>query len=638
MLNNTLWRGLGLRLITKLNIFFGIILVFLMVMVFTFTQSFFQKELEAQVETSLRVTYESFKLTLDNIFKEQQMKAETQTKRDIISLSTKDRINPVLNYYLNSTAQDYNIQLIEVLDSTGNLLADNNHSYEEPLKKIEFRKPSLNKETSYITRRGDRVYLVTTSPIMFAEELVGYMNIGTLVDKTLISYFSSVLHKRINFYAEENSIIGNIDLQTIPEVIFNSVQKESRKPLFYTGNNIDIKNYDFIFFKIPSDNSFSAILAIANNRSEVQAALLRLKVFLLLLTGFGFVFGFIGSNTLARNIKKSIFGMEPQEIASLLDQQTTILQSTFEGIIALDHDGKITLINKEAQKMLPSNIEIIGQPTEIFLGNLRIKEVLKTGQAIFNQQQVIGESVVVLNCVPIKTKNRILGAVITLRDLTEFQKVAEELVEVKNYTQALRAQSHEFRNKLQSISGLIQLGKYETALTLLHEVSVAHQDLISQLANSFSNSAVAGILLGKYDRAKEINIRLEIDRSSFIPKNVFIPDNDMVCIVGNLIENAFEALQETSTQPKLVKVKIYPVRQYLRIAVIDNGPGIPKPIRSQIFQRGFTTKKGMNKGIGLNLVKQIVANLRGSIKLRSNRTTIFIVKLPLKNGGNENAN
>jgi sensor histidine kinase regulating citrate/malate metabolism len=218
--------------------------------------------------------------------------------------------------------------------------------------------------------------------------------------------------------------------------------------------------------------------------------------------------------------------------------------------------------------------------------------------------------------------------------LTEFQRVAEELVEVKNYTQALRAQSHEFMNKLQSLSGLIQLGRYDTALALLHEATESHQDLISYLTDAFAGSAaVSGILLGKYNRARELGIHFEIDRASHVPAEIKVPDNEMVCIVGNLIENAFEALRESQQPEKRVWVKIMPVRTALRITIVDNGPGILPAIRRQIFKRGFTTKQGQNKGIGLSLVKQCVEHLHGTIRFRSRRQTIFIAKIPIRSEG-----
>lgn len=624
-----------MRLITKINSYFGIILIILMASVFLFTHHFIQKELEAQMENSLQVTYESFKLTIDYIIKEQQARATGQTKRDIIGIATKDRLSSVLKYYLNLAANDYNLNLIEVLDPNGRLLADNNQPSMNSPVIISFKCPAQNSSESYLSERPRGIYLITTTPIFFNEELVGYLNLGTLVDHNLVAYFSSVLHSKLLFYADQRFLVGNSEPVLLPGLVLNLLKKHPSRTLFTPGNKLGVSAFDYIFFAIPSDTFFTGIVGIAHSRSEVSTALTRLKIFLLTLSGFGLVFGFIGANLLARNIKKSIFGMEPNEIASLLDQRTTILQSTFEGIIALDHEGFITLINKEAQNILPSDLQMVGQPAWSFFRDLNIMEVLATGHAVYNQQQVIRETVIVYNCVPIKTKNSILGAVITLRDLTEFQKVAEELVEVKNYTQALRAQSHEFMNKLQSISGLIQLGKYETALNLLHETTESHQDLVSFLTGAFSTSAVSGILLGKFNRARELNIQFEIDPFSYIPKTAIIPDNELVCIIGNLIENAFEALQLQESGPALKKVwvKIYPVRQYIRIAVIDNGPGIPDPIKKQIFERGFTTKKGQNKGIGLSLVKQNVENLRGVIKVRSRKLTVFLVHIPFKNGG-----
>jgi sensor histidine kinase regulating citrate/malate metabolism len=627
-----------MRLITKINIYFGIILIILMVSVFLFTHHFIQKELQAQMESSLRITYESFKLTIDYLIKEQKTRATIQTKRDIIGLTTADRLTLVLHYYLNLAANDYNLNLIEVLDPDGNLLADNSQAYEKPLIKVNFKKPAPNSTQSYLSQRNQRIYLITTTPIVFADKLAGYLNLGTLVDNNLVDYFSSVLHSKLLFYADHHFLVGNTKPFALPDSILEFLRAKPDQDIFLPGNKIGVNDFDYIFFAIPSDANFTGIIAIANSRSEVLAALLRLKIFLLTLSGFCLLFGFIGANQLARNIKKSIFGMEPKEIASLLDQRTTILQSTFEGIIALDQEGLITLINNEAKRILPSDLEMVGQPAWSFFGDLNFTEVLTTGQAVYSQQQVIGETVIVYNCVPIKTKTGILGAVITLRDLTEFQKVAEELVEVKNYTQALRAQSHEFMNKLQSVSGLIQLGRYETALTLLHETTESHQDLITFLTNAFSISAVSGILLGKFNRAKELNIQFEIDRASFIPTGETVPDNELVCIVGNLIENAFEALQESRPAPKKVWVKIYPRHHSLRVAVIDNGPGIPRANQKQIFERGFTTKKGQNKGIGLSLVKQHVENLRGSIKIRCGNQTVFLIKIPLKNGGHHHDN
>ncbi|MCL6614987.1 MAG: GHKL domain-containing protein, partial [Firmicutes bacterium] len=111
-----------------------------------------------------------------------------------------------------------------------------------------------------------------------------------------------------------------------------------------------------------------------------------------------------------------------------------------------------------------------------------------------------------------------------------------------------------------------------------------------------------------------------------------IPETDLVCIIGNLIENALEALKEWDRQDKQIWVKIKERTNYLSILVVDNGPGIPEPIRPLIFERGFTTKIGTNKGLGLALIKQCTTNLRGSIRFRSGRLTAFLVRIPFPKG------
>ncbi len=622
-----------MRLSTKINLYFGIILIIVMLAVFLFNQYFFQKELEAETQDSLRVTYQSFIVTIDNMIKEQRYKASAQTRREVFAFSIAQKIPSVLNFYFRQVARDFNLDLIEAIDRDGYLLADQRLAYETQPPIVNFKRPAANGDISYLSQRESKVYLVTTIPALYDGRIVGYINLGTKIDEQTINNFSSLLHSKMLLFGDGQRLLGSPRVQTIPEAVYGKLQKHPQDQVFQSGSRMTDPNYYFIFFSIPTDASFQGTIAIAKSRAGEVAALWRLKIFSTFVVGLGLLFGILGAILLTRNIKQSIFGMEPQEIAALLDQRTAILQSTFEGIIALDQRGRVTWINQEAAKMLAPGCEVVGNPVSNIFKELNLQTVLNMGQAVYNQQQVIGETVVVYNMVPIRAKHTIRGAVITLRDLTEFQKVAEELTEVKNYTQALRAQSHEFVNKMQSLSGLIQLGRYEKALVLLHETTESHQGIISQLSKAFPNSAVSGILLGKFNRAKELDIQFTIDSDSSIPATIQLPDNELVCIIGNLIENAFEALQQSGQPERAVWVKVKPVRGFLRIAVADNGPGIAPAIKKKIYQRGFTTKNGPNKGIGLSLVKQCVENLRGTIRFHNGHNLIFIAKIPLKNGG-----
>ena len=348
-----------MRLITKINSYFAVILILLMASVFIFTYFFIQKEFQTQVENSLQVTFESFKLTLENIniIKEQESKAFTQTRGDVIGIATRDHLASVLYYYLSLAAIDYNLNLIEIIDKNGFLLADNNQAYDTNQTKLYFKKPQASNNEFYFAKRNNQVYLITTTPVIFSNQLVGYLNFGTLVDQDLVGYFSSVLHSKLLFYADHRLLAGNSKPVRIPPKVLSYIKQFPSKSMFLPGNKIKSADYDYIFFTMPSDPGFTGIIGIAHSRSEIRAAVLRLNVFLWALAVFGLVFGSISANLLARNIKKSIFGMEPKEIASLLDQRTTIIQSTFEGIIALNQEGLITLVNNEAGKILPIDLE-----------------------------------------------------------------------------------------------------------------------------------------------------------------------------------------------------------------------------------------------------------------------------------------
>ena len=109
---------------------------------------------------------------------------------------------------------------------------------------------------------------------------------------------------------------------------------------------------------------------------EVRATLRKMYAALLV----SLAVGMIGSSVLARNVKKAMFGMEPFEIASLLEQQDAILSSVREGIIAVNADGGITLVNDEAKRILCIDEDMTGMPVAETIPTTRLPEVLSTGQ------------------------------------------------------------------------------------------------------------------------------------------------------------------------------------------------------------------------------------------------------------------
>ena len=210
--------------------------------------------------------------------------------------------------------------------------------------------------------------------------------------------------------------------------------------------------------------------------------------------------------------------------------------------------------------------------------------------------------------------------------------MAEELTGVKAFVQALRIQTHEYKNKLHTIAGLLQLGHHEQALNYLSQVQIQHDDLTKFLNERIYNENISGLLLSKISRGNELGIRVTIDEGSkltrFPPK---LDHHDFVILIGNLIENAFDAFKGMHDRDKEITISIDDDDSVVALLISDNGKGIAEENLSRIFENGYTTKNNANSGIGLYLVQEIVNKGNGTIDITSelNKGTTFIITFEL---------
>ncbi|EEL72558.1 Sensor histidine kinase [Bacillus mycoides] len=348
--------------------------------------------------------------------------------------------------------------------------------------------------------------------------------------------------------------------------------------------------------------------------------------------GVGLLIGIIGAILLARHIKKSLFGLEPHRIAKILEERNTMLQSVKEGIIAVDKEAKVTLINNEAKRLFKkSGLEedFIGKDVELYMPNSRIKEVLQTGEVQLNEEQKIYGITIVTNRVPLYVKGEIVGAIATFRDKTEIRKLAEELTGIRLYVEALRAQSHEFMNKMHVVLGLTHMKQYEELQKYVSSMVSEHQYEIGGIMKKIQSPVFAGFLLGKLSYAREKNIKLIISEGSYLPE---IYDESMIheliTIVGNLIDNALDAV--ANCKKKQVEVGIqYGDTDTLTITVQDAGKGIQEEEMDALFTKGYSTK-GDNRGYGLYLVKESIQRINGEIHIHSlvGEGTTITIEIP----------
>ena len=353
-----------------------------------------------------------------------------------------------------------------------------------------------------------------------------------------------------------------------------------------------------------------------------------------LLWVFGlFLFGGIGTWLIARNVKQSIFGLEPVEIARLFRERNAILDSIREGVVAINDKGQVTMLDHEAAKILKIPPESgIGTSIESILPQTRMLEVLKSGEEQFDQEMIIGDIEVIVNRVPIWQNGRVAGVVSSFRRKDEIDRMAQELTQIQEYSEVLRTQTHEYSNKLHTLAGLIQLGSHQEALDLIGRETSGYQELLGTLAETVPEPLLSAIILGKYNRAQELRINFQLDPESRmidIPKK--INREKIVTILGNLLENALEAAQENTSGKRTVQLSMTDFGNDLIFEVEDSGPGIEDESVDLSLQHGFTTKSGTGRGIGLSLVHENLKYLGGHLtvvrsSLGGMRFTIYIPK------------
>ncbi|MDP6656629.1 MAG: sensor histidine kinase [SAR324 cluster bacterium] len=348
-----------------------------------------------------------------------------------------------------------------------------------------------------------------------------------------------------------------------------------------------------------------------------------------------FFLGGLGTWLIARDIKMSIFGLEPSEIATLFRERNAILDSIREGVVAINDEGRITMLDHEAAKILDISPESgIGTPIESILPQTRMLEVLESGEEQFDQEMMIGDIEVVVNRVPIWQNERVTGVVSSIRRKQEIDRMAHELTQIQEYSEALRAQTHEYSNKLHTLAGLIQLGSHKEALDLIGRETSGYQELLGTLAETVPEPILSAIILGKYNRAQELRINFKLDPES---RMIDIPENisreKIVTILGNLLENAIEAAQGNPSGELMVQLSMTDFGNDLIFEVEDSGSGIEVESVDLLLQDDFTTKAGAGRGIGLSLVHQSLEYLGGHLtavrsSLGGMRFTIYIPKHP----------
>nr|WP_159464274.1 sensor histidine kinase [Scandinavium goeteborgense] len=381
-----------------------------------------------------------------------------------------------------------------------------------------------------------------------------------------------------------------------------------------------------VFTPVYDDNHQQiGVVVVGISLSKVGEQVSRSRWSVLWSVLFSAIVGSFGIYCLVHVLKRVLLGLEPWEISSLYQQRQAMIQSLKEGVMAVDAQGRVTLLNHAARKMLLSSTSKEHGHAPL-LANLN--DVLASGEPIQDRELGCNGRLLLSNTVPVRSQGRVIGAISTFRDKTEVSQLMQRLDGMGNYVDALRTTSHEFMNKLHVILGLLSMKSYDKLEEYVLQTAHTYQMDIGAIQHRVKSPVVAGFLLGKINRAKERGFSLTLAEDSLVPDN---PNEKqvtvLVTVLGNLIENALDAMSHQSEGE--VSLLLHYQNGWLTGEVSDDGPGIPEANLDAIFAKGFSTK-GENRGVGLFLASQQLDELGGTITVESEPGvfTQFFVDLP----------
>lgn len=341
------------------------------------------------------------------------------------------------------------------------------------------------------------------------------------------------------------------------------------------------------------------------------------------------VVGFGGSLLLSRRIKRQTLGLEPQEIAGLVEHREAMLHGLREGVVGVDRGGRLTLVNDEATRLLGLPAAAVGARLEDLPVPPRAADVLAGRTGADDLAIIAGDRVLVLNQMPVRLRDQSIGWVTTVRDRTELVDLNRQLDVWRSTTDSLRAQAHEFTNRMHTVAGLIELGEYDEAVQFATAQSDARAEWVDKVTSRIQDPALAAFLVAKDSRAGELGVSLDLDEDSSVPRVSESLSADLVTVTGNLVDNSMEAVAAGRGR---VVVRACIDDGAVVVAVTDDGPGIPEEIAERVFEQGFSTKSTDEpgaRGWGLALTKVVCERRGGRVSVeRADGRTVFTAILP----------
>jgi two-component system, LytTR family, sensor histidine kinase AgrC len=278
-------------------------------------------------------------------------------------------------------------------------------------------------------------------------------------------------------------------------------------------------------------------------------------------------------------------------------------------------------INKTAYAVIILNVILVFSVVGIILYSLFIDPALIINKNLF--QYLVFIFIIFI---------AFLNSFITVKDSfhlmqndLQYKSIQDSFSQIEKLNVSLRSQRHDFMNHLQVVYSLMEMNEYNEARDYIGRIYTDIQKVSRVLKTA--NPAINALLQAKLLACEQRGIRMELNISSSL-KDISIPVWELCRIIGNLIDNSIYALKNLEAE-KLIMINIFETLTTFGFRISNSGPTIPPEIADKIFEAGFSTKGDKGDGMGLAIIKELVLQYSGDIKLSSsNKITFFEVNFP----------
>lgn len=307
-----------------------------------------------------------------------------------------------------------------------------------------------------------------------------------------------------------------------------------------------------------------------------------------------------------------------------------MLHGIGEGVLAVDDANRVSVRNDEAERLLGTQLPIGAALAELELSP-RLHKAVGEGLPVDNLLAVAGNRVLVINSRAVRLDDRPIGTVLTFRDRTDLDTLTRELDGIRALSDGLRAQRHEFANRLHTLYGLLQLGHHTEAVEYLQTLTDSPSAHPTELGDAVADPYLQALLVAKTEQAQEKGLTLKLADDTWVPTTVTDPIAANT-VIGNLVDNALHAARMGPRRPATVEIGLLTDGATLHVSVVDSGPGVPADLRRTLFDEGVSTKIAPGHGLGLALARQAARARGGDVWLadpgEGETGALFVAKLP----------